>query len=53
MGLYPGDNGATSGWAGADFSVKFNPVTGRAAPVTFTWKKPSDEVTKYELWIAF
>ena len=36
-----------------DFSVNYNPVTGRASPVIFTWKQPSEEVTKYDLWIAF
>ncbi len=36
-----------------DLLVGFNQVTGRAAPVIFTWGQPSEEVTKYELWLAF
>lgn len=35
-----------------DFLVEFNAITGIATPVTFTWSKPADEVTKYDLWIA-
>jgi len=35
-----------------DFSVKINPISGEVAPVQVTWERPSDEVTKYDLWIA-
>jgi len=36
-----------------DFGVKINPVTGKSTQVTFNWERPSDEVTAYELKIAF
>ena len=37
----------------SDFMVKVNQITGEIAEeVMLTWKRPSDEVTKYDLWIA-
>jgi len=36
-----------------DFSLKVNQVTGKSSQVTFTWERPSDDVTAYELKIAF
>jgi hypothetical protein len=36
-----------------DFAVKVNPVTGRAAMITFLWERPADNVEAYDLRIAF
>ena len=37
----------------ADFSVKVDPATDRVDRVLFAWKRPAEEVDKYELWIAY
>jgi hypothetical protein len=33
--------------------IPINPVTGRSMDISFTWLKPSDNVSKYDLEIAF
>jgi len=35
------------------FSVKVDPATDRVDQVVFAWKRPAEEVDKYELWIAY
>ena len=35
------------------FEVGINPVSGYTMDVTFSWEKPSDRVTNYELRLAF
>ncbi len=34
-------------------SIKVNPVTGRALDVTLSWDKPTDDVTDYDLFVAY
>jgi hypothetical protein len=36
-----------------DSETRINPVTSRAAMVSFLWERPAENVEAYELWIAF
>jgi hypothetical protein len=34
-------------------TVALNPITGHAYDVAYNWSEPADNVTQYDLWIAF